>query len=117
RDQDARPLAAREFPDRLTQMFRIEKKFGGPCGHVNHAILINHGIAVRRERAAQTDVRIKLAILIEIYNSQRIGTADFSTGRLDVSAQEAKQRRLATPVGPHEPHSHPRSNREMDSRE
>src|SRR3984893_14591568 len=98
-------------------MFGIEKKFRCPGGDMNHAVLINHGIAVRRERAAQTDIRIKLTILIEIDDAQGIGRANSSACGLEVAAEQTKQSGLAAPVRPHEPHPHSRSNGEVDSRE
>src|SRR5258708_13903123 len=96
-------------------MFRIEKKFRGPCGNVNHVVLIDYGIAVGRERAAQTDVRIELAILIEIHDAQRIGPANFSTCGLDVAAQQSEQSRLAATVCANESHSHSRRHVEMNT--
>ena len=78
---------------------------------MNHAILINHGVAFRRQRAAQADVGIELAILVEVHDAQRIGFADFSARGLNVAPQQTKQRGLAAPVRTHKSHAHARRDR------
>src|ERR1019366_4645214 len=93
------------------------KELRAPGGHVNHAILINHGIAVRSERAAQSHVRIELAILIEVDHAQRIGLVNLASGGRDFAAKQAQQRRLAAAVRADEADSHSLRQREIDIRE
>ncbi len=82
---------------------------------MNHSVLKNYGIAVRRQRAAQADLRIKLAILVEINDAKRIGSANLPPREGRFSAQQAQQRGLAAAVGAYQPNSHSRSNSEIDS--
>jgi len=73
---------------------------------VNYLLAIDHRVAVWRERAAQRNVRIELAILVEVDDSQALGTADFSGFRFDVATHQTKQRGFAAAVRAHEAHSH-----------
>ena len=85
---------------------------------MNHAVLINHRIAVRRERATQTDVGIEFAILIEVHDAQGIGPADFPARRFRCRrAAAAADVVFAAAVRTHQPHAHSGSNGEMDSLE
>ena len=64
---------------------------------MNHAILINHRITIRSQSPPQSDVRIKLAILVEVDDSQSIGPPNLARFRLDLSAKQPQQaRRLCT---------------------
>ena len=47
--------------DGLIELFAGEQKFRGPRSHVNNAILIDHRVPFRSERAAQRQVQIQLA--------------------------------------------------------
>ncbi len=114
RDQYARTLATREFPDGLVQMLGIKEKPCRPRSHVNHAVLINHGIAVGRQRAAQTNVGIQHAILVEVHDPQGVRLADFAARWRNVASQQAQQRGLAASVRAHKSHSHPRRDGEMN---
>src|SRR5437899_2619045 len=59
---------------------------------MDHAVLINHGIAVRGQRAAQGDVRIEHAALVKVHHAQKVSAADLSARRLHFTAQQAQQR-------------------------
>src|SRR5260370_252264 len=96
-------------------MLGMEEKSCRPRRAVNRAVLINHGIAVRIERATQAEVRIKNAILIEVYDPQGISFADFAARGFNVPSQEAQHRGLAASVRTDEPHAHSRRDREMNS--
>ena len=106
RDQHPGALATGKLPHRTIQIFVGEKKPRGPGRHVNHAILISDRVAVRSQGPAQRYIRIQLAVLVEIYNFQRIGFGDFSGRRLDVAAEQAQQRGFAAAVGAHQADAH-----------
>jgi len=57
---------------------------------VNHAVQINHRIAVWRQRAAQSNIRIKHAILVKIHHAQKVSAADLPAGGLHLSAQQSQ---------------------------
>jgi len=113
-DQHAGPLASGEPANSLIQIFSRKKKSFGPGTDVDDAILINHRVAVRRERLAQGNVRIEFAVLVEVHYSQSLGTANFAGLWLDVSAQQAQQGCLAAAVWTHQPHSHPGRHAELN---
>ena len=73
---------------------------------MNHAIAINHRIAIGRERAAQSELRIEHAILIEVNDAQRIRFANRAAEGCNFAAQKAQQRGLAAAVGADEAHAH-----------
>ena len=81
---------------------------------MNHALLINHRIAIRRQGPAQSDVRIKLAILVEVHDSQSLRPANLARRRLDLSTKQPQQSRLAAAVWSDQPHAHARRNAEMN---
>ena len=81
RDQHARPFASGEAADGLIELLAGEQESCRPRRDVNHAVLIDHGIAVRSQRAAQSYIRIELASLIEVHDSQPVGSANFSSSR------------------------------------
>src|SRR5256885_15863852 len=66
RDQDAGTFSAGKAADGTIEIFAGKEKASCPRSNVYHVILINDGIAVRRKRAAQQDVWIEPAVLIEI---------------------------------------------------
>src|SRR5260370_32087909 len=54
RDQDAGLFASGKATDGLAELLACEQEPGRPSGYVNYAIPIHDGIAVRRERPAQS---------------------------------------------------------------
>ncbi len=73
---------------------------------MNYLLAIDHRVAVWRERAAQRNVRIELAILVEVDDSQALGSANLAGLRFDVASHETKQGRLAAAVRAHQPNAH-----------
>src|ERR1700747_1842659 len=81
---------------------------------MNHAILINHGVAVRRKRPAQRNFWIEFTVLVEVDDTQPLGWANLAGFRFDISTHQAKQRSLAASIGTDQPYSHPRGDTEMN---
>ena len=77
-DQHAGPFTPGKPANPLVQTFRRKKKSFGPRSDVDDAILINHRVAVRGKRPAQSHIGIEFAILVEVHNSQSLGAANFA---------------------------------------
>ena len=82
---------------------------------MNHALVVDDRIAVGRQRAAQGQVRVELAVLIEVDNAQRLGALDRALERREFPAQQAQQRGLAAAVGAGQANAHPRRDGEVRS--
>ena len=65
---------------------------------MDHAILVDHRIAVRRERTPQRHVRIEHAVLIEVDDLQRVGGANLARRRRQLAREQPQQRRLPAAV-------------------
>ena len=87
---------ARSPPERRStgwlSLFAGEEKTRSPRSDVNHAVLIDHGIAVRGQSAAQGLVLIELAVLIEIDDPQIVRASN-------LAAVWARSRRAAAGAG------------------
>ena len=105
-DQNAGALSSGKPANALIQVFTRKQKSFRPRSDVNNAILINHRVAVRRERPAQGNVRIKLAVLVKVHDSQTFGAAHLAGFRFDISAHQAKQSRLAAAVWTDQAYAH-----------
>ena len=77
-DQHARAFASGKLADRAIQVFAGERETLAPSRHVNHAVLVDHRVAVGRERAAQRQIRIELAVLVEVDDAQRRRPSDLA---------------------------------------
>ena len=73
---------------------------------MDHAVAIDHRIAVRRERSAQSQIRIDLAALVEVDDAQVFGALDLPLERRDIAAQKLEQRGLAAAIRSHQSDSH-----------
>src|SRR6185312_8925526 len=69
------------------------------------SVLINNSIAIRRQSAAQSHIRIQHAILVKVDNAQKVRATNFSVGRLYFSVQQAQQRGFAASVWTHQPNA------------
>jgi hypothetical protein len=65
-DEDAGALAAAEPFDGLVELLAGEEEFGGVAGDVDDPALIDDGVGVGRERAAEGDAFVELAGLGEV---------------------------------------------------
>src|SRR5512133_2868287 len=110
------PLTARELPHRLIQLFACEQESRRPGRHVNYAILVDDGIAVRSKRATKRNVGIKFSCLVEIDDLQEVGASNFTLGRRKLPAQQPKQRCLTTPIRTDESDPHSCGNGEVEIR-
>src|ERR1700739_3900288 len=73
---------------------------------MNHAILVDDRIAVRRERAAKQHVGIEAAVLVKIDDAQIIGFVNSSVLGLQLAKQQAQQRALAATVRTNQANAH-----------
>ena len=73
---------------------------------MNDAILIDDRVSVRSERAAECHIQIELAALVEIDNTQPIGTTNLSAGGYPFCTQQAQQTGFAATVWPHQSDPH-----------
>ena len=81
---------------------------------MNHAFAINHGVAIGREGAAQSQFRIEHAILVEVNYAQRIRFANRAGGGLNFASQETQQRGFAAAIGTDEAYAHSGGDGEME---
>jgi hypothetical protein len=70
RDEDAAALAAAEALDGLVELVAGEEELRGVAGDVDDAILVDDGVGVRREGAAQGEGWVDLAQLREVDDAQ-----------------------------------------------
>src|SRR5580704_11593129 len=81
---------------------------------MNHLILINNRVTIRRKRSPQLKFRIKLSVLIEINHPQRFRFADIAGSGLQISSKHAQQRRLSAAVRSYKSNAHSRSHRKVE---
>ena len=98
RDQDASALASREAADGLAQLFAGEEESRRPSGDVDYTIAIDDGIALGRERAAQSYIGIERARLVKVDDAQPIGAANRTGCRSEIATQQAEQSSLAAAI-------------------
>src|SRR6185436_6724068 len=72
-----------------------------PAGDVHRAALMDHAVALGRERAFERQVRIEaLAVLFEVDDAQAVGALDRAGVGRELADDDAQQRRLAGAVRP-----------------
>ncbi len=81
---------------------------------MNHLILINDGIAIGREGAAERKIGIEFAVLLEGDDAQGVRFADFAAVGLKITLQQTEQRGLAAAVGAHQADAHSRGDGEVE---
>ena len=105
-NQDAGAFAARKPADALIQGFSGEEETSSPGRDVNHLVLITHRIAVGSECAAQGDVGIELAILVEINDAEIVGLAHGAARGLQFTLEQAKKSGFAATIRSDEADAH-----------
>ena len=73
---------------------------------MDHALAIDHRIAVRRERPPQGEIRIELAVLVEVNDAQVLGALDLA-GCGAISPRSSRSSVvLPLPFAPTKPNAH-----------
>ena len=114
RDEDAGAFASGEARDGLVKLLAGEEESRGPGGDVNDAVLIDDGIAVGRERAAQGLIFVELAVLLEVDDAQVGGALDGARGWLKLAGEQAHERGFAAAVGADEADAHSGGERKVE---
>ncbi len=73
---------------------------------MDHAVLVDDGVAVGREGAAQGLIAVKLAVLLEVGDAQHVGALDGAGFRLDLAGQQPQQCGFAAAVRSHQADAH-----------
>ena len=105
-DQDASAFSAGKPPNALIQRFTAEEETRRPRRNMNHLVLITHRIAVGSERAAQSNVGIELAILVEIDDAEIFRLAHGAARGFQFTLEQAKKRGFATAIRANEADAH-----------
>ena len=103
RDQHARLLAAREPRHRLIELLSRKQKTRRPRRDMNHAVLIDDRIAVRRKRTAQRLITVQLPVLLEVNDPQLIRALESPASGSSSPVSSRSSVVLPLPFGPTRP--------------
>ena len=115
RDQDAGALSATEAADGLIELLGGEEKTVSPGRDVNHTVLEDDGIGVRRQGAAQGKRRIELALLLKVNDLEMIGGANGAGVGFELALQKTQQGGFSATVRADQPDTHSVGDDEIQS--
>jgi hypothetical protein len=114
-DEDAAALAAAEALDGLVELVAGEEEFCGVAGDVDDAVLVDDGVGVGREGAAEGEGWVDFAELREVDDAEAVGALDGAGGRGDFSGHGAEDGGFAAAVGADEAELHAVGDAEADA--
>ncbi len=114
-DEDAAALATAEALDGLVELVAGEEEFCGVAGDVDDAILVDDGVGVGGEGAAEGEAGIDFAELRKVDDAEAGGALDGAGGGGDFARHCAKDGGFAAAVRAHEAEFHAVGDAEADA--